>query len=97
MGDGGGFHFHCLYVDKMAAHFSYGFITVHKLIAAHNQPTVHGGVFEYGGGFFRSGAQGGVGFEARGHTRHMANGIAEGGNVHIVMCGLCADHYIAHF
>ena len=58
---------------------------------------MHGGVFECGGGFFGGGAQGGVGFETRGHPRHMADGVAEGGNVHIVVRGLRADYHVAHF
>ena len=27
----------------------------------------------------------------------MADGVTEGGNVHIVMCGLRADYYVTHF
>ena len=30
-------------------------------------------------------------------SEHMADGVAEGGNVHIVMRGLRADYHVAHF
>ena len=94
--DGGGFHFHRLRVSKFAADGFNAECVVDKLIAAHNQALADIGSLKNPRGLLGGVHQSEIAGIAGRLLRHLPNGVAKRGYVHIMVRHLRTDDHIAH-
>ena len=94
--DGGGFHFHRLRAGKFTADGFNAERVVDKLIAAHNQALADVGSLKNLGGALGGVYQAVFTLVAGRLLRHLPDGIAKRGYIHIMVRNLRADDHIAH-
>ena len=94
--DGGSFHFHRLRVGEFAADGFNAKCVVDKLIAAHNQALADIGSLKNPRGLLGGVHQSEIAGIAGRLLRHLPDGIAKRGYVHIMVRHLRTDDHIAH-